>query len=221
MKGIREWVSWFGRLLLGPAILLGVIAVAFGAWILLICLTVRWYETDDIAKYAQVTHNNDNDEPEAFLHGFFPEKIEPYFENVKYGYKALNECSYNCEMILEFSIADENQFRDYVARLTQGMTKDVFAYDESYCDYLVSNDLYVEPAHEVEGDGNGENYFLRMGAKMGRILVNEQENKIICVGLIASACCGGYTDDYTFYTLFDINPLEYSDRFCESSLLHS
>jgi hypothetical protein len=51
---------------------------------------------------------------------------------------------------------------------------------------------------------------------MGRILVCQEEQKIICTGMLVTGCCGGFTEEYDFYTRFGINPQEYSIRFCNA-----
>ena len=49
----------------------------------------------------------------------------PCFENVTYKYKAKDWCSYNCEMYLEFTISDPEQFRTYAAELTEAASSKV------------------------------------------------------------------------------------------------
>lgn len=172
-----------------------------------------WRVTENLAEYGVIKDNCDNEWPEKFLMGFFPEKIEPYFENVVYKYKAFDWCDYNCEMYLEFTIADPEQFHSYVETLTEGLTAQVFPYDVKYDDYIIHNHLYVEPSSSSE-PGN-ERYYFRFGARMGRILVCEEEQRIICQGILIRGCCGGYAEDYDFYDRFGIDPQEYSDRFCD------
>ena len=174
-----------------------------------------WHATENPADYGIIRDNCDNTYPEEFLMSFFPENLEPYFENVVYEYKAYDWCDYNCEMYLEFTISDPEQFQRYVTELTAGLTGQEFPYNRAYTDYIIANVLYVEPAASSRPEN--PNYFLRNGARMGRILVCAEEQKIICVGMVVSTCCGGFSDDYDFYERFGIDPQEYSDRFCDST----
>ena len=174
-----------------------------------------WYSTDDIAEYGIIQWNGDNEIPENFIKSFFPEQIEPYFENVTYQYKAVHWCSYNCEIYLEFTIEDQEVFREFVDEHTKGITPVEFAYDPAYDDYVIKNDLYVEIEDLIETRDGMRYYFLGDGARMGRILVDEDRQQIIFTAIYVSQCCGGFTGDYDFYSRFDIDPLEYSDRFCE------
>lgn len=194
------------------------VCVCVIAWGFIIYLDVNrresWNTTEEIAEYGVIDGNNDNEVPEEFFMRFFPEQIMPYFENVTYQYKAKDWCTYNCEMYLEFTISDPEQFRTYAAELTEGMTAQEFPYDAKYDDYIVNNHLYVEPFSSSE-PGN-ERYFLCNGARMGRILVCQEEQKIICTGMLVTSCCGGFAEEYDFYTRFGINPQEYSNRFCSS-----
>ena len=176
-----------------------------------------WYETEDPAQYGVVRHNGNNEPPEEFFQSFFPEQILPFFENVIYKYKANDWCEYNCEMYLEFTISDSEQFHAYAAELTEGMTAQAFPYDPRYEDYIIHNHLYVEPSSASEPDH--ERYYFRLGARMGRILICPEEQRIICQGILIRGCCGGYAEDYDFYTRFGIDPQEYSDRFCNDDEL--
>ena len=193
-----------------------IVCVGIIGWVVIIYLGVdqmeSWHITEEVSEYGVVEGNNHNETPEEFLMSFFPEQILPSFENVVYKYKANKWCGYNCEMYLEFTISDPEQFQHYVAELTDGMTAQEFPYDAKYDDYIIHNHLYAEPS--VSSEPEDERYFLRNGARMGRILVCQEEQKIICVGMLIDGCCGGFTVDYDFYTRFGINPQEYSDRFC-------
>ncbi len=173
-----------------------------------------WYITEDISDYGRIEGNHNNEIPEEFLMDFFPQKIEPHYDVIKYKYKATNRCKYNCEMYLEFTISDSEQFRACVDQLTSGLIAQTFPYDPKYDDYVINNHLFVDPESKNSIDGRGEYYFLSNGARMGRILVCEDEQRIICTGIIIYSCCGGFTDYYDFYDWFGITPLEYSQRFC-------
>lgn len=172
-----------------------------------------WYTTDNTADYGKIKGNKDNKTVEEFMMSFFPQQLEPYFENVVFSYKANNQCSYKTEMHLEFKISDSKQFQSYVAELTDGMQVQEFAYDANYNDYIIHNHLYVEPASSSEP--GEEEYYFRNGARMGRILVCEQEQRIIFEGILAYTCCGGYANEFDFYNRYGIDPQEYSDRFCD------
>lgn len=174
-----------------------------------------WYTTEDIADYGEIKGNNDNETVEEFLMSYFPRKIEPYFENVVFSYKANNQCSYKTEMYLEFTISDPEQFQCYVAELTDRLMVQEFPYDEKYDDYIIHNQLYVEP--DVSNETGEENYYFRFGARMGRILVCEEEQRVIFEGIIVYHCCGGYAHEFDFYDRYGIDPQEYSERFCDEN----
>lgn len=201
------------------AIVLAVLIFAVGVFALwmwgLYQSMTDWRTTEDVAEYGIIQWNGDNEIPEKFIKSFFPEQIEPYFENVTYKYKALDWCSYNCEIYLEFTIEDQKVFREFVDEHTKGITPVEFAYDPAFDDYVIKNDLYIDVKSQLASAIEEENYFFDYGAEMGRILVDEDSQQIIFTAICVYRCCGGDTDDYDFYSRFDIDPLEYSDRFCE------
>ena len=174
-----------------------------------------WYTTEDIADYGEIKGNNSNDTVEAFLMSYFPQKLEPYFENIVYSYKANNECSYKTEMYLEFTISDPAQFQSYVTELTDGRMGQEYPYNVKYDDYIIHNHLYVEPVFDDET--GEENHYYRFGARMGRILVCEEEQRVVFEGIIVYNCCGGYASEFAFYDRYGIDPQEYSDRFCDKN----
>lgn len=201
-----------GTILARLLIIIILVVTVLGLAVVLIDSDGTWYETEDPAQYLVIQHNGDNGPPEAFFTSFFPSQIQPCFENVVYKYKANDWCEYNCEMYLEFTVSNQEQFQRCVTELTQGLTAQTFPYNDKYDDYLIINNLYVEPSSSSE-PGN-ERYYFIMGARMGRILVCREEQRIICQGILIRGCCGGYAEDYDFYTRFGIHPQEYSDRFC-------
>ena len=165
----------------------------------------HWYQTEDISEYMVISHNGQNDVVEEFVSDFFPEQLEPYFESVRYEYRARDYCEYCCEMSLAFTIEDKQTYENYVASITQGLEKTTFAYDEALSDYVVCNELTVE---EREPNGSG-NYYLS-GARIGRILTCDEQQSITFSAIMVTLCCGTDTDNLHFFSDYAIDPLAYA-----------
>jgi len=147
----------------------------------------NWYITEDVVNYGDITHNSKsgNNYVKTFVNSFFPERIEPYFENVQYQYKARSWCDYCCEVYLEFTISDRDAYLNFVEEATEGLTSTQFAYDNQFEDYIVYDALLVdENDYQTENGG----YYLD-AAKMGRILVCKDEQRIIYHAIMVTSCC--------------------------------
>ena len=84
------------------------------------------YETNSVNDYLHITGNFINDEPRTFIQSFFPEKIEEYFSEVDYHYKAKRGDGYAYECYLEFVIEDAEQYAAYVAETLPQIQSNVF-----------------------------------------------------------------------------------------------
>jgi len=167
-----------------------------------------WYVTDELLKYGEITHNGDNTIPAEFIHSFFPARIEPYFENVKYKYKARDWCDYCCEMYLEFSIPDRQLFNEYVKSVVQIDQVVEFPFDDRYDEFSINDDLYVTETDYQEESGG---YYLD-GAKMGIILVDDEAQKVVYHAVMVTNCCGTDTNYIDFYRDYNIDPLDYAEK---------
>lgn len=168
-----------------------------------------YYETTDIADYGTYIGNYDNKTPTEFITSFFPETIESYFEDIRYVYRAEEGDTYAYEAYLEFTIRDESLFLKHVNGLSvHGETK-AFPYDTNYQEYIVSDILDLHSQHE---NGNqGGKYYSIQKAKIGKILINYENNSIIYVAIGVYAGGGANTNYlHEYFERFQIDPLEYA-----------
>ena len=148
------------------------------------------YETNDIAEYGNIVGNFDNETPKKFIYSFFPEEIAPYFSQPRYHYKAIKGDSYAYEIALEFVIDDSQLFEEYVSEISKGRKAVPFVYDQQYKDFTISN--------EYNGSSTPRKDEI-VPAGIGKILVNESEQRIIYVA--TGTYDGGYAsmEDLNYY----------------------
>lgn len=163
-------------------------------------------ETTDPADYGVIRGNYDNEYPAEFLSSFFPEEISGDFSNVHYRCKAQKADTYACEVWLEFDIADEEKFAEFIAASVDPEKVTAFFYDPTYSDYTISDGFMLTyPENDDPGDIHIED------ARIGKILYDEEAQHIICFALLV--CDGGYasTREFgSFFTRFQIDPIEYA-----------
>lgn len=163
-------------------------------------------ETTDPADYGIITGNYDNEYPAEFMFSFFPEEISDDFSNVRYRYKAQKGDTYACEIWLEFDIADEEAFAEFIAASVDPEQVTAFSYDPTFSDYTISDRFELTyPENNDPGDIHIED------ARIGKILYDEEAQHIICFALLMYD--GGYssTKDFgSFFTRFHIDPIEYA-----------
>jgi hypothetical protein len=206
---VRKSVSWRNKLIASIlAVTLPLLLFSSCGWL---GLEEEWYTTENLKDYRIVKWNGHNEIPQAFIDSFFPEKIEPYFRAVQYKYTARDWCDYCCEMYLEFTIEDEQTYREYVAGATENLTGETFPFAQQYTAYTIHDRLPVSPDAEVKTGENGETVYYIDNARMGKILTCDAEHKIIYVAIMVTACCGDYTDKFDFYSRFDIDPKAYAE----------
>ena len=148
------------------------------------------FETNSIADYGNIIGNFDNETPKKFIYSFFPEEIEPYFSQPQYHYKAIKGDSYAYEIALEFVIEDSQLFEDYVSEISKERKAVPFVYNQQYKDFTISNEYngsFTPRKDEIAPAG------------IGKILVNESEQRIIYVA--TGTYDGGYAsmDDLNYY----------------------
>lgn len=211
----RVWKTAF----CAAVVLLSLVFLVFGLFRLLEWIILdgenNWYTTENISDYGQIIHNGNNAVPQSFFQSFFPERIEPYFEDVQYKYQARDWCDYCCEVHLEFRISDTQQFNDYVRSATEGIPASQFAYDAHYMDYTISDELPLHVIKVSSDDGKLVEECDVEGGRMGRILVCEEEQKIIYTMVMVTSCCGEAPESFYFYERFDIDPLAYAQKYSE------
>lgn len=169
----------------------------------------RTYETTDIANYGKYIGNYDNKSAEEFITSFFPKKIESYFSNVKYVYRAKQLDSYAYEAFLEFSIEDEALFREYVSNTTENAQLTPFEYDSSFMECNISD--FIEFRAYFDADDVGPARYHIGYASIGKILINQDENRLIYVAIGVYDGGGVHTAFLReFFTRFNIDPGEYA-----------
>ena len=165
-----------------------------------------------------------------YIGRFFPERIEDYFQDVHYVFKSRAVDSYGFETMLEFTIEDDAQFQAFVADATEGLYSRSFHYDPSFQEYVVYDDDngFVHDAimlSEVEcRDGHGKDkwdydcyadphpgqYYRIDSAKIAKILVNQQEHRLIYVAFAVHDGGGSSTDFFCeYFNRFGLDPKEY------------
>ncbi|MBO5078640.1 MAG: hypothetical protein J6B67_03025 [Oscillospiraceae bacterium] len=189
-------------------VLIGVILVIISLFLCFL-LRDRTYETTDIANYGKYIGNYDNQSAEEFITSFFPQRIETFFSDVKYVYRAKQLDSYAYEAFLEFSIEDEALFREYVSNATEYAQLTPFEYDSSFMECNISD--FIEFRAYFDADDVGPARYHIGYASIGKILINQSENRLIYVAIGVYDGGGVHTAFLReFFTRFNIDPGEYA-----------
>ena len=180
------------------------------------------YETNDSADYGVIKGNYDNERPRAFVFSFFPAKIEEYFSDVSYHYKAKKGDTYAYEMYLEFVIEDTQIYNAFLADVIGDNTTEQFYFDEDYQVHYVSNYLSLSFALTISRNNKSEPPVVKEdkskppvidNAKIGAVLFSDAEQRIIFWALGAYDGGGTSTDELNyFFNRFGINPWVYEKR---------
>lgn len=180
------------------------------------------YETNDIADYGVIKGNYNNEKPRDFVFSFFPKKIEEYFTDVRYHYKAKKSDTYGYEIYLEFVIQDTQTYNAFVADVIENNVSEQFYFDSSYQVYYVSNYLYLHPeTTKVLRDKSkppeekvDRSKPPRIGnAKIGAVLFSATEQRIIFFALGVYDGGSTSTDELDFFfNRFGINPWVYEKK---------
>ena len=143
-----------------------------------------------------------------YIQSIFPEKIEDYFSDVKYSYKAENTDTYGFEAYLEFTIKDKTEFQTYISKITDVKNWQDFAYAPGYKEYSIENVLELD----IDAVDDPSSIFYRqiLYAKIRKILYSPEEQRIIYVA-IGVYDGGGIGTNYlnVFFERFQIDPIEY------------
>lgn len=166
-------------------------------------------DTRDVADYGAF-HDDGNRNlvmREAFQ-AYFPEKIEPYYQDVQYRYHAVNMLNeWTAELYLEFTVEDETQYRSLVEAVRPMEEFTRFSYAPEYREY-VFDDYYMRRTLE-EGEA------VRLDeADIQKVLIQPEEHRIIYVALRSPDSAEPVTTLTTYFDRFGIDPAEYgiSDR---------
>lgn len=180
------------------------------------------YETNDIADYRVVKGNYNNDSPRRFVSSFFPERIEAYFSDVTYHYKAKKGDTYSFEMYLEFVIQDTQTYNAFIADVIGDNASEPFYFDSSYQVYYVSNYLFLSPTSTIIRNDKSKPPVMKEdkskppsigSAKIGAVLFSDAEQRMIFWALGNFDGGGTYTDELNyFFNRFEINPWVYEKQ---------
>lgn len=99
------------------AVILVVLVLAVSSCLYILHRPAPVYETNDIADYGVIIGNYDNENPQEFVFSFFPERIEEYFSNVNYHYKAKKLDTFAYEIYLDFVIEDTQLYNTFISNV--------------------------------------------------------------------------------------------------------
>lgn len=145
---------------------------------------------------------------------YFPQTIPSSYENVQYHF-ATTDYGSACEINLEFTIPDEDEFNAYADSIAPREEFQVFPYDESYLEYLIGKNYmcFFSPegvTKDFVKDGLTFNWVDQAAVK--RILIQPESRSVIIVYLEAHSILFASETlrlDY-FFRRFDIDPRQYA-----------
>ena len=162
------------------------------------------YETTRINDYGKITGNWVNDEPEAFVHSFFPKQIEDSFTDIIYHYKAKKGDGYAYECYLELVIEDPDAYAAFIENTVDKSKCTPFAYDPAFQEQSISNVFYIWRRNEREA------IYVLETAELGKILFSDEQQRVIFVALGMYDGGGATTIELNhFFSRFQIDPWEY------------
>lgn len=172
------------------------------------------YETYSLEDYGNY-QGSSNKFIGEYINRYFPEEIPDEYRDITFVYRNANSLDeYSFEAYLEFTFDSADAFNAHVLDATEGMLPGTFAFDEDYQEYVVydSDDGFVYDHLMLENEyyENGEVSYSIGYAKIAKILVNVDEQRVIYVAL--ALLDGGGTDTSflrSYFERFDIDPKEY------------
>ena len=189
------------------------------AFLLSGCVLYEVTETTDINDYGvligqsqtRLIGESDYEIAERDFTRLFPEKIEPFFQNVQYYYRTNNYNLYY-EIYLEFTIPDQKEFEAYLATLPPKDTFHPFPYDAAYLEYSPERNYldFSNVAEENREDGEGTEYYRINCANIQKILINPETRHIVIVCLRSSEDNITKTTEIHFLQRFQIDPQEFA-----------
>ena len=172
-------------------------------------ITRKQYATTDIADYGKYIGNYDDKRAEKMINLFFPPKIEEYFCDVQYSYKAKQGDACAFEAYLEFVIEDPLQYEAFVEEYTADLKGNIFLEDTSFTEY-VYYDYFSSFVPIGEEDNPYCDYRNISSAEIGKILCCDEEQRIIFVAM--QVYDGGMVDTQylnVYFDRFEIKPKNY------------
>ena len=195
--------------------LLKVLIISVSFWALIIVLIVgallltkpKQYATSDINNYGNYIGNADNQFASKYISAFFPEIIESSFTDVTYSYRAQNLGNYAFEAYLEFVIEDEKAFHEFISGKTSGLECKEFPYDPNFVEYTLDDMLDIDV---INGEDKQNRQIWISTARIGKILCNAEEHRIIFVAMAMRDAWDAYSDYFCcYFDRFNIDPTKY------------
>lgn len=195
--------------------LLKVLIISVSFWALIIVLIVgallltkpKQYATSDINNYGNYIGNADNQFASKYISAFFPEIIESSFTDVTYSYRAQNLGNYAFEAYLEFVIEDEKAFHEFISGKTSGLECKEFPYDPNFVEYTLDDMLDIDV---IDGEDKQNRQIWISTARIGKILCNAEEHRIIFVAMAMRDAWDAYSDYFCcYFDRFNIDPTKY------------
>lgn len=161
------------------------------------------YEVTDTAQYGVYTGTGNDTFVSEYIGSFFPESLKDTFSDVTYSYIAKSRDTYAFEAYLEFTITDPDEFARHLAQIADAQWQ-TFPFDGNFMEYTLDDqlDLFISAASTET-----EVIYAIEQAKIGKILCNPQEQRIIYVAI--GVYDGGGVDTKelnVFFDRFNIDP---------------
>ena len=168
---------------------------------------LKQHATSNISEYGHYIGNADNQFASKYISAFFPEIIESSFTDVNYSYRAQNFGNYAFEAYLEFVIEDEKAFHEFISGKTSGLECKEFPYDPNFVEYTLDDMLDIG----VIDDEDDQNRKISIyNARIGKILCNAEEHRIIFVAIAMRDAWFAYSDYFCcYFDRFNIDPTKY------------
>ena len=184
------------------SISVAIIAVSCG-----LMMPIKQYATSDINDYGCYVGTKDNEFTSEYIGSFFPETIEDIFTDITYSYRAQNYANYAFEAYLEFVIEDEKAFAEFISAKTAGLEHKTFAYDPNFAEYTLNDTLEISVS---DSEDNGTGKIAIHYARIGKILCNTKEHRIIFVAMAMRDAWDAYSDYFCcYFDRFNIDPTNY------------
>lgn len=184
------------------------ILVVIILFLLVLFIPPKYTERTAISDYGRYDGTGSDKFTKQYIQSFFPKKIEDFFSDVKYTYKAENTDTYGFEAFLEFTIEDEEKLQAYLSEIADDEKWEDFAYASGYKEYSIENVLDLD----IDDTDDPSSIFYRqiVYAKIRKVLYSPEENRIIYVA-IGVYDGGGIGTNYfnKFFERFQIDPVEY------------
>ena len=166
-------------------------------------------QTTDLSEYGNLTglewHQTQRAKDD--FEALFPQRIEPYFEEVEYYYRAKDLFPWY-EILLEFTIRSQEDFEAYLSTLPAMDEFHPSPYLPSYLEYTRgTNYVDFDPINaEDRANGAGTEYFRIDCARIQKIMVNMETHHVVIACLWISDDGGTKTTEVYYFQHFQIDP---------------